>query len=287
MHSCNQCRLDSRARHPQFFFGTASVLLFLLLFATLPSVFAQSPQERARQILDNALAELGGQSFLKIHTIKRTGRAYSFYRYNLRGLAVMTLFDEFEELYENKGSNWLPVSRREVYTAKGDYFTLFKNGQGWEVTYLGARPLRDDTLHQYRVTTRRDIFFILRYRRDNPDMYYYYAGTEIVGNTPTHAVDITDGNSETVTVYFRMSDNLPVQQMYIRRDPKTRIPYEEKSIYSKYRKVASVTLPWNIQKQRDGEKIFEFFGRSVEVNSRFGPDVFTLDKKTKILPLMK
>lgn len=288
MHSCNRHRLGSRMPYLQYFFDITSVLLLLILLtAGPPFASAQNSQERAKQLLEDALTKLGGQSFLKIQSIKRTGRAYSFYRYNLRGLAVMTLFDGFEELQENKDSNWLPVSRREVYTPKGNYYTLFKNGQGWEVTYLGARPLPEDTLHKYRVATRRDIFFILRYRLNNPDMYYYYAGTEIIDNTPTYAVDITDGNSETVTVYFRMSDNLPVQQLYIRRDPKTRIPYEEKAIYSKYRKVASVTLPWNIQMQRDNEKFFEFFGRKIEVNSRLKPDVFSLEKEIKILPPMK
>ena len=288
MRSYNHYRSGSHMSSFQHFFNIAYVFLFfILLNASSPFASAQSSQDRAKQLLEDALVKLGGQSFLKIQSIKRTGRAYSFYRYNLRGLAVMTLFDGFEELQENRDSDWLPVSRREVYTSKGDYYTLFKNGQGWEVPYLGARPLPEDTLHKYRVAARRDIFFILRYRLTDPDMYYYYAGTEIINNTPTYAVEITDGNSEKVTVYLRMSDNLPVQQLYIRRDPKTRIPYEEKSIYSKYRKVASVTLPWNIQTQRDSEKIFEFFGRKIEVNSRVGPNIFSLERDAKILPPMK
>ena len=260
----------------------------LILFsATFRPASAQSRQEKAKQLLDKALVALGGQSFLNIRTLKKTGRAYSFYRHNLSGLAVMTLFDEFGELREHDDPDYLPVSRREVYTEKGDYYTLFRNGQGWEVTYLGARPLPDDTLHRYRISARRDIFYILRYRLDEPDMYFYYTGTEIVDNTPTHAIDITDGNNETLTVFLRMSDNLPVQQIYTRRDPKTRIPYEEKSIFSKYREVGWVTLPWNIQKQRDDDKIFEFFGRTAEVDGKLKPDTFKIGKKIQILPPME
>ena len=262
------------------------VLVIIMLVTVLP-VFPQDRPERARQLLEKSLAALGGRAFLKIRTIKKTGRAYSFYRYNLRGLAVMTLFDEFGELRENGDGDWLPISRREVYTPKGNYFTLFKHGQGWEVTYLGARPLPDDTMHRYRVAARRDIFYILRYRLDESEMYYYYTGVEVVANTPTHAIDIIDSDNEKVTVYLRMSDNLPVQQVYTRRDPKTRIPYEEKSIYSKYRVVGLVTLPWNIQKQRDGDKIFEFFGRTAEVNSKLKPGTFEIGKRIKILPRME
>ena len=259
----------------------ASVLTLSL--GILSPAAAQSRQEKARQLLDKALTALGGQSFLNIRTLKKTGRAYSFYRHNLRGLAVMTVFDEFGAPGGEDDLDWLPVNRREVYTEKGDYYTLFRNGRGWEVTYLGARPLPEDTLLRYRISARRDIFYILRYRLDDPDMYFYYTGTEIIDNVPTHAVDITDDQNETVTVYLRMSDTLPVQQIYTRRDPKTRIPYEEKSIFSKYREVGWVKLPWNIQKQRDGNKIFEFFGRTAEVNGKIAPGTFEISKKLRIL----
>ena len=278
-------RRGRSARHAFVVLCAASALV--LLSGTFRPIFAQSRQEKAKQLFDKALVALGGQSFLNVRTLKKTGRAYSFYRHKLSGLAVMTLFDEFRELRESDDPDYLPVSRREVYTEKGDYYTLFRNGQGWEVTYLGARPLPEDTLQRYRISARRDIFYILRYRLDEPDMYFYYTGTEIVDNTPTHAIDITDGNNETVKVFLRMSDNLPVQQIYTRRDPKTRIPYEEKSIFSKYREVGWVTLPWNIQKQRDGDKIFEFFGRTAEVNGKLKADTFDIGKKVQILPPME
>ena len=262
----------------------AAAGLALLFFATPENLPAQTRQEKARQLLDKSLEAVGGQAFLKIRTLKQTGRAYSFYRTNLRGLAVITIFNEYGPLEEKDDPDWLPVSRREVYTQKGDYYTLFQNGKGWEITYLGARPLPEDMLQRYRISTRRDIFHILRYRLDEPGMYFYYSGTEIVSNVPTHAVEITDSENEKVTVYLRMSDSLPVQQVYLRRDPKTRIPYEEKSVYSKYRKVGPVTIPWNVQHIRDEERIFELFGRTAEVNGKVPGDTFRLKRGAKILP---
>ncbi len=245
---------------------------------------AQGRQEKARQLLEKCLEAVGGEAFLSIRTLKQTGRAYSFYRTDLRALAVITIFNEYGPPEENEDPDWLPVSRREVYTEKGDYYTLFQNGTGWEITYLGARPLPEDTVQRYRISTRRDIFHILRYRLDEPGMYFYYAGTEIISNVPTHAVEITDSENEKVTVYLRMSDNLPVQQVYLRRDPKTRIPYEEMSIYSKYRKVGAVMIPWNVQHVRDEERIFELFGRTAEINGKVPGDTFRLNNSMKVLP---
>jgi hypothetical protein len=263
---------------------TAALAAVLLWMG--PHLAAQSRQEKARQLLDKALEALGGQAFLDIKTVKQTGRAYSFYRQNLRGFAVVTIYNQYEPMRENEDRDWLPLSRREVYTEKGDYYVLFQNGKGWEITYLGARPLPEDMLQRYRISARREIFYILRYRLQEPGMYFYYSGTEIVDNVPTHAIEIIDNEGDAVTVYLRMSDNLPVQQVYIRRDPKTRIPYEEKSTFSKYRKVGAVTLPWNIQHQRDGEKTFELFGRTAEVNGKVNPAMFQLQSGIKVLPPM-
>ena len=257
--------------------------LSVLFFASPQSLSAQGRQEKARQLLDKCLESIGGDAFLHMKTLKQTGRAYSFYRKDLSGLAVITIFNEYGPPEENEDPEWLPVSRREVYTEKGDYYTLFQNGKGWEVTYLGARPLPEDQVQRYRISTRRDIFHILRYRLNEPDMYFYYAGTQVMNNVPTHAIEITDSEGEKVTVYLRMSDNLPIQQVYLRRDPKTRIPFEEKWIYSKYRQVGGVKVPWNVQHVRDEERIFELFGRTGEIDGKVPGDTFRLRQGAKIL----
>lgn len=241
-----------------------------------PRGLAQTRQERGKQLVDEALTSLGGDAFLQIGNITARGRAYSFYNSQIRGLARVTMTDRFEEMQPNADSDWLPVSRREVYTEKGDYYSVFRNGRGWEITYRGARPLREDVIERYRVAVRRDFFYFLRYRLDEPGLYYYHPGVEIIDNEPTDAVEITDAEGQLVTLYFRQSDGLPHQQLYLRRDPKTRIPYEEKTIWSKYRDVGGATLPWNIRRERDGERIFEQYASEVVVNQPIDDSLFRL-----------
>lgn len=245
-------------------------------FVVGPRGLAQTRQERGEQLVQEALAALGGDAFLQIDNITARGRAYSFYNSQIRGLARVTMTDRFEEMQPNADSDWLPVSRREVYTDKGDYYSVFRNGRGWEITYRGARPLREDVIERYRVAVRRDFFYFLRYRLDEPGLYYYHPGVEIIDNEPTDAVEITDAEGQLVTLYFRQSDGLPHQQIYLRRDPKTRIPYEEKTIWSKYRDVGGATLPWNIRRERDGERIFEQYASEVVVNQPIDDSLFRL-----------
>jgi hypothetical protein len=256
----------------------------LILLATAhPAPPADSRQEQGKQLVLESITALGGDAFLKMRNLTQSGRAYAFYRQDLSGLAVFTRYENYEPMRADAPRDWLPVSRRDVYTEKGDYYALYKNGQGWEITFRGARPLPKDRVEQYRDSMRRNYFYFLRYRLDEPDLYFYYKGTEIINNVPTDAVEIADAAGESVTVYLRMSDHLPVQQVYLRRDPKTRIPYEEKSIYSKYRETDGVTLPWNIRQERDSEKIFEFFGNAAQINQPLNAALFDLGKDVPVL----
>ncbi len=248
-----------------------------------PRGLAQTRQERGKQLVHQALEKLGGKAFLSIGNLAISGRAYSFYNARVRGLARISVYDRFDPMQPNADAEWLPVSRREVYNEKGDYYSLFLNGKGWEVTFQGARILPTDVLDRYRIGVRRDFFYFLRYRLDEPGLYYYNPGMEIVDNEPTDAVEITDAEGEAITIYFRQNDGLPHQQIYTRRDPKTRIPFEEKSIWSKYRRVAGALLPWNIRKERDGEVIYEQFASTVEANTQLKPQIFELPKGAAIL----
>lgn len=269
---------------PQFPAYTRREILIGAGAALSAPLSAETRQEKGRRLVEEALEALGGQAFVNLSNIVTTGRAYSFYNTNLRGLAVMTIYDRFEPMQENADRDWLPISRRELYTEKGDYYALFRNGKGWEVTYRGARPQPSEIMERYRLAARRDFFYFLRYRLNEAGLYFYFSGTEIVDNTPTDAVEITDAEGDSFTVYIRQSDHLPVSQVYLRRDPKTRIPYEERTVWSKFRPVESVVLPWNIRRERDGDKIFELFGRSFQINQQIDASLFELPGGITVLP---
>jgi hypothetical protein len=269
MHLSSSHRMTRRTALTLATVGASSLMVS-------PRGQAQTRQDRGKQLVDEALAALGGDAYLGVRNVTASGRAYSFYNSQIRGLARVTITDQFEEMQPNMDADWLPVSRREVYTDKGDYYSVFQNGKGWEVTYQGARPLGEEVLDRYRVGVRRDFFYFLRYRLNEPGLYYYHSGVEIIDNEPTNAVEITDAEGELVTVYFRQNDGLPHQQLYLRRDPKTRLPYEEKTIWSKYREVKGATIPWNVRRERDGKRIYEQYAGEVEVNRPIGGTLFRL-----------
>jgi hypothetical protein len=109
-----------------------------------------------------------------------------------------------------------------------------------------------------------------------------------VDSRAVNIVDITDADNRVVKVYIDQFTKLPVRQLYVRRDPKTRERFEEVTIFSKYRDAGGgVQWPFDIQRLRNDEKIFEIYSDTVEVNKGLADDLFTLPSGIKVLPPAK
>ena len=101
-------------------------------------------------------------------------------------------------------------------------------------------------------------------------------------------VDITDAENVMVTVYFSSSTKLPVRQVFKRRNPEYKDFDTEVTLFAKYRDVGGgVMWPYDIRRDRNGEKIYEMFADSVEINKNLKDDLFTLPANLKMLPKAK
>jgi hypothetical protein len=131
---------------------------------------------------------------------------------------------------------------------------------------------------------KRNIFYILKYRLNEPGLIIESQGATVWQNTPVEIVDIADADNNVVTVYFQQSTKLPIRQVSVRRDPKTKERIEDVSMYTKFRDVGGgVQWPYNILTERNGEKVFEIFSDSVEINQGLSDSFFTLSGNTKVL----
>jgi len=240
--------------------------------------------KKGRELMEQCLAALGGEAFRKMRDRVQTGRAYQFYQEELRGLAVVTYYLRYDFAPSSPEPGWLGIRERRDFGKNRDYSALFADGKGYDITFRGARPYPESYMQQYRERVRRDVFYILKYRLEEPGMIFEWTGTEVLDLQPTDAVRITDADNQVLTVYLLKSNRLPMRQEYVRRDPKTRETFRERGHYSKYRATAGVTLPWVTLLERDGEKIFEMFVETMEVDKGLEESVFALKKGIKMLP---
>ena len=254
------------------------------ILAALP-LAAQAPDpKKGRDLMRQCLAALGGEAFLKMRDRVQTGRAYQFYQEQLRGLSVVTYSLRYDFPPSAPEPGWIGIREKREFGKDRDYGALFADGKGWEITFRGARPFPESYMQQYRERVRRDIFYILKFRMNEPGMIFESMGSQVLDLHPTDVVRITDADNQLLLVYLLQSSHLPMRQEYVRRDPKTRDTIHERGHYSKYRAISGVTLPWATLLERDGEKIFEMFVETMEINKGLEESVFALKKGIKILP---
>jgi hypothetical protein len=242
----------------------------------------ETQQEHGRRVVNDALKALGGAAFLHMEDRVESGHAYSFYNKQLSGLQIATLYWRYLAPVPGK----VELRYREAYGLKKDEGgRLITEDKGWEYNYHGARPLPDDTIDTFRDSMLHNIFYILRMRLDEPGLTCYFMGTDRFESQPVNIVDITDAGNRTVTVYFSQLDKLPIRQSFKRRNETYHDFDTEVSLFAKYRDVGGgIMWPYDVRRERNGQKIFEMYSDNVEVNKNLTDDIFTLPAKLKILP---
>jgi hypothetical protein len=255
----------------------------LLCCAALVGAHAETNLERGKRVVDEAVAALGGDNFLHMQDRVESGRAFSFYREKLSGLSIAKIYTRYLIRPEPPEPGYLGVREREAFGKKEDSAVLFVDGQGYDVTFRGARPLSEEVLQRFKESTLRNVFYIFRQRLGEPGLILESRGADVVENQPVDIVDITDADNRTITVYFNQITHLPAKQVTYRQDPKTKDRIEEVTRFSKFRDVGGVQWPYDIQRERDGEKVYQMFSDKVEVNQDLTDNLFTLPSDIRIL----
>jgi hypothetical protein len=256
----------------------------VLLLAASAGAAAETPEQRGRRVVDEALATLGGARFLAMRDRVESGRAYSFYRESMTGLAIAHIYTHYLDVPETPQPDFIGQEERQAFGKKQEDVFVFARGMGYELTFRGARPLPDTRIEQYRLSVLHNIFYILHQRLKEPGMFFQSRGADFYNNRPVEIVDISDPENQTVTVYFDQLTKLPTRQSYFRRDPIDKSKLEEVSIFANYRDVGGgVMWPFNVHRERNGDKVFEIFADEVTINQNLNNNLFVLPPNMKIL----
>ena len=253
---------------------------------------AETRQERGKRVVDEALQALGGDAYLRMEDRIEMGRAYSFYNRQITGLSQAKIYTRYTaaapgQLGSRERDSFGKVEPR-ANDLKESNAILFNEEGAWEITFRGARPLDDTRYANYKDSTLRNILYILRQRLKEPGMTFYSQGADFWENRPVEIVDITDGSNLTVTVQFDQLTKLPVRQTFRRRNEEYKDFDTEVSIFATYRDVGGgVKWPCAIERQRNGDKIFQMHSDSVQINQSLADNLFTLPSSVKMLPKAK
>ena len=265
------------------------ICIALLAAAQIAAPAAETRQDRAKRVIDEAVAALGGQNFLQMRDRVETGRAYSFYREQLSGLTVAHIYTRYLTRPEPPVPGFFGQRERQAFGKDQSSAVIFnEKGDGYEITFRGARPMPDASIARYKDSMLHNVLYILRMRLGEPGLIFDSQGADVRENQPVEIVDIVDSENRSVTVYFNRSTKLPIYQVFKRRNPEDKQWDTEVTRFSKYRDVGGgVMWPFAIERERNGEKIYQMYAESVTINQDLTDDLFTLPANMKILKKAK
>src|SRR5689334_16081933 len=137
----------------------------MTVWAALAAGQAQTAADaRAKLVIDDAVAALGGEKFLNMQDRVETGRAYSFYHDGLSGLTIAKIYTRYLTVPPEKSGQDLGIRERESFGKNEETAAVFREDAASNLNWRGAKAVPKDEFDRYRDSVLRNIFYILRQR---------------------------------------------------------------------------------------------------------------------------
>jgi hypothetical protein len=249
--------------------------LFLLLTFALAAAAAQAPQQpiipvdaasakKANELLDRAVAALGGEKYLTIQSVHHYGRSYSIADGSVRGQGV-----RYWRFWR------YPDHERVELTKDRDWILIYAADKAYETTFRGTRELDAAAHREYLARRDFGMEYILRQWRKDPQLAAFYDGATIAESKSVEKVTLINGRNQQVTLYLDAQSGLPLKKEYELRDAKTGDRFREYETYDQYRAVQGIMTPHVVTRFRDGEMASQRFIKTVEYNLAIPDAKFT------------
>jgi len=219
---------------------------------------------KAKQIVQQAIAGLGGPAYLNVKDITVEAKLGQFdHSGQLRGYAK--IIDIAIPPDKDRTEN-LP-KRNIIEVRNGD--------KGWDLDRGGVSEATITDMATSQEDTKKDIDNILRHRIHEPGMIFRYGGLDVVDYEECDWVELVDSDNRTFRIAISRSSHLPIRKVVDTRDANTRMRTEEIEYYSNYHPISGIQSPFQITRERNGIKIYQVFFDKFEYNTGVSPQLFT------------
>lgn len=244
---------------------------------------------KAKHILDQLVDAMGGQAYLQVRDTDCTGRLAQFeHNGDLSGYTnfrdYWRLPDKNRTEYEVKGAKGglLGVLIGQIPFKGGTIIELYNGDEGWTMDRGGVSEQPTTNVTDFKEQTKRDIDNVLRFRLKEEGMLFRYGGVDLIDMKPVEWVELVDREDRTFRLAVLQSSHLLARSVVITRDETTRERTEEVTYYGNYHLRGSVMAPLQVERRRDGRRLFQAFFDTCSFDQHFPDDFFTkasLEKK--------
>ena len=219
---------------------------------------------KAKQILQAAIQALGGPAYLDVHDVTCTGNLSQFDH-----SGDETGFGKFIDY------SIPPDKERQENIPKRNIIEVYNGKQGWVLDRGGVSVAPPSDLARFQQDTLRDIDNILRHRIHEPGIVLRYAGPDIVELKQADWVELLDTDNRTIRIAFDRATHLPLEETSESRDPQTQLASNEIDLFSDYHPVDGIQTAFQLERDRNGIKVFQAFFAKCEYNTGLQDSFFT------------
>lgn len=218
---------------------------------------------KAKTIIEQGIAALGGQTYLNIRNREQQGRTYGFHHGTPTGGGA--LFWGFSQF---------PDKERVEFTKERDVAQVFVGDNGWEITYKGPHPVEKKDLEDYLRRRKFSLDRVLRTWVNDPSVVMLFDGSAIAAQHPALQVTLVNAQNESVTLYFDTDSHLPIKKSFEWRDPVDKQKNLEEEVYDNYKPVSGIMAPYSITRFFNGDMSNQRFLVAVTINQGLDPAMF-------------
>ena len=219
---------------------------------------------KAKELIQKAVQALGGSEYLAVRDATCWGRIGSFgHSGDLMGYEK---FIDYSKLPDKDRSENLP-KRNIIEIKNGD--------KGWVLDRGGVSDADEVSIAEFQEDIKTDIDNVLRDRWKEPGTILRYLGPDVVDLKEADWIEFVDNENRSIRIAFAKSTHLPLRKVLVTRDPGTRMRSETIEYYSNYHPIGGVIQPFQVTRERNGQKIYQAFIEECKFNTNPSDSLFT------------
>lgn len=233
----------------------------------------QENSAKAKEVIDQAIEALGGQTYLSAQDVTQDGRFYSFFHgeSNSVGIAygLVTKYpdkDRFEVIKLRSYHILFWTVGNVPVKDKADIVLIHNANKGYEITYKGTAIEEPKDTAIYLRRREHSLPLVLRRWIHEPGVALFYVGTGVAEGKPAQQVTIMNARNESVTLWIDDHTHLPIKKSYSWRDPSDNLRNVEDEVYDNYKPVQGIMTPHSVTRYMNGDMSNQRFVNTISYN---------------------
>ena len=264
-----------------------ALVSFALIFsACAGTVRAQNPDDlmpaqsaaKARSILDDAVAALGGEAYLHVRDTDCKGTYGAFD--TVTGESDSAIPARFTRQYPDKSRTEMDSKSflTDIYgipiNLKGRMVMVYTPEGAWSITKAGVTDMGPDAVNTYKEQLKNDMNTLLRTRLNEDGLILRYGGADLIDLKQVDWVEVTDKDHKTTRIAFDRKTHLPVRSVALSRDAITNIRVETARTYTNYHLIGGIEIPFQSSIIINDHPQSQVFYSSCQANTGVARDLF-------------